>query len=72
MMNSNEEKAFAVFVASIDKYLETLDEKSKDDFETWLEEHADDEELLAHLLQNHPQFGDIFTEAIEKSVEESV
>ena len=31
-----------------------------------LDEHGEDEEMLAHLLQNYPKFGEIFADEIEK------
>ncbi|MCU0678199.1 MAG: hypothetical protein MUF19_01270 [Candidatus Pacebacteria bacterium] len=65
-MSPDEEQAFAVFVNAVERYESTLDVAAAEAFEKWLDEHTDDEELLAHLLQTFPQFGEIFADEIEK------
>ncbi len=66
LMSPNEAQAFDVFVAAVERYVGVLDAAAAEAFETWLDEHAEDEELLAHLLQTYPQFGEIFAEEVEK------
>lgn len=66
LMSPTEAQAFDVFVASVERYVGVLDAAAAETFEAWLDEHAEDEELLAHLLQTYPQFGEIFAEEVEK------
>jgi hypothetical protein len=66
VMSPDEEQAFAVFVNAVERYVAMLDTTAAAAFETWLDEHAEDEELLAHLLQTYPQFGEVFADEIEK------
>jgi hypothetical protein len=66
MMSPAEEKAFDVFLVAIDIYMETLPQAEAEAFEQWLDEHMNDDEMLAHLLQTHPAFGEIFAKEIEK------
>ncbi len=66
VMSSDEEQAFAVFVNAVERYVATLDTDAAAAFEASLDEHTDDEELLAHLLQTYPQFGEVFADEIEK------
>jgi hypothetical protein len=65
-MTPDEEQAFTVFVNAVERYSALLDPTSATAFEAWLDEHTHDEELLAHLLQTYPQFGEIFADEIEK------
>ncbi len=71
VMSKEESLAFEVFVAAVERYLDSVDEASGQEFELWLDTHAEDEEMLPHLLQTYPKFGDIFTEEIEKIKEPS-
>lgn len=66
LMSPTEAQAFDVFVAAVERYVAALDAATSEAFEVWLDEHAEDEELLAHLLQTYPQFGEIFAEEVEK------
>ncbi len=66
-MSKEEEQAFTVFVTAVERYLDSVDEVTGKVFEDWLDAHAEDEDLLAHLLQTYPKFGDIFADEIEKS-----
>ncbi|MFM2424028.1 MAG: hypothetical protein RLZZ70_417, partial [Candidatus Parcubacteria bacterium] len=65
-MSPEEERAFDVFLLAVDKYLETVSGENAEAFESWLDEHMNDEDMLAHLLQTYPAFGEIFAEEIEK------
>lgn len=65
-MNPEEEQAFAVFIAAIERYVASVDEAAGEKFETWLDEHAEVEDLLPQLLQTYPKFGEIFAEEVEK------
>ncbi len=61
----DEEVAFRVFSVAIEKYLATLDGIAQEEFETWLDDNAETEDLFPHLLQKYPKFGDIFVDEIE-------
>ncbi len=65
-MNPEEEQAFAVFIAAVERYVESVDEASGEQFEAWLDEHAEAEDLLPLLLQTYPKFGEIFADEVEK------
>jgi hypothetical protein len=65
-MNPEEEQAFAVFIAAVDRYIASVDEATAEAFEVWLDEHAEAEDLLSQLLQNYPKFGELFAEEVEK------
>jgi myo-inositol catabolism protein IolC len=67
VMSGDEERAFTIFMTAVERYLATIDEDDQAAFEKWLDEHVDDEEMLAHILQTYPKFGDIFAEEIEKT-----
>lgn len=64
---ATEEQAFTVFSSAVLRYLDSVDDAVGQQFEAWLDEHAEDEEMLPHLLQTYPKFGDIFADEIEKS-----
>lgn len=66
-MSPAEEQAFTVFLSATERYLDSVDAEAGRKFESWLDEHAEDEEMLAHLLQSCPKFGDIFADEIEKT-----
>jgi molybdopterin converting factor small subunit len=65
-MNPEEEQAFAVFIAAVERYVASVDEAAGEQFEVWLDEHAEVEDLLPQLLQTYPKFGEIFAEEVEK------
>ncbi|MFM2340185.1 MAG: hypothetical protein RLZZ360_821 [Candidatus Parcubacteria bacterium] len=65
-MNPEEERAFAIFMAAIERYVASIDDAAGEQFETWLDEHVEAEDLLPQLLQTYPQFGEIFADEIEK------
>lgn len=65
-MNPEEEQAFAVFIAAVERYVASVDETTGEQFETWLDEHAEAEDLLPLLLQTYPKFGEIFADEVEK------
>ncbi len=65
-MNPEEEQAFAVFIAAVERYVASVDEASGEQFEAWLDEHAETEDLLPLLLQTYPKFGEIFADEVEK------
>ena len=65
-MNPEEEQAFAVFIAAVERYAASLDDAAGEQFEAWLDEHAEVEDLLPQLLQTYPKFGDIFADEVEK------
>lgn len=65
-MNPEEEQAFAVFIAAVERYVASVDEATGEQFEAWLDEHAEAEDLLPLLLQTYPKFGEIFAEEVEK------
>ena len=65
-MNPEEEQAFAVFIAAVERYVASVDESAGEQFEVWLDEHAEVEDLLPQLLQTYPKFGEIFADEVEK------
>lgn len=65
-MNPEEEQAFAVFIAAVERYVASVDESAGEQFEAWLDEHAEVEDLLPQLLQTYPKFGEIFADEVEK------
>jgi hypothetical protein len=65
-MNPEEEQAFAVFIAAVERYVASVDEVAGEQFEAWLDEHAEVEDLLPQLLQTYPKFGEIFADEVEK------
>jgi hypothetical protein len=67
VMSQDEERAFTIFMTAVERYLGTINEEEQVAFEKWLDDHVDDEEMLAHILQTYPKFGDIFAEEIEKT-----
>ncbi len=65
-MNPEEEQAFAVFIAAVERYVASVDEAAGEQFEAWLDEHAEVEDLLPLLLQTYPKFGEVFADEVEK------
>ncbi len=65
-MSPEEEQAFAVFMAAVERYVESVDEATGDQFEAWLDEHAEADDLLPMMLQAYPKFGEIFADEVEK------
>ncbi len=65
-MNPEEEQAFAVFIAAVERYVASVDEATGEQFEAWLDEHAEVEDLLPLLLQTYPKFGEVFADEVEK------
>ncbi len=55
-----------LFLSVLEKFLSGLDAEKQQQFLTWFEAHKDDADFFTHLIQSYAQFGEHFTDAIEK------
>lgn len=71
VVDVHEEQGLALFMTAVERFVEKLSDDERSSFDAWLDEHIDDEDVFAHLIQTYPKFGECFTEEIEKLAEAS-
>jgi hypothetical protein len=54
----------AVFESALFQFIVTLDDWAQESFQTWVETHANDGDLLEKMTTLYPVFGDILTKEI--------
>lgn len=64
--DTRDEQGKLLFTVALQNFVETMSPTERSSFESWIDEHNEDEDIFAHLLQKYPRFGDIFTDEIEK------